>query len=68
MLGDNCGGNFKFIHGIKDCSNCLIPHSKNGYDYIMSKWSQVSEIASINCENKEHYEHLKKINEHASKK
>ena len=22
---------------VKDCSNCLIPHSKNGYDYIIEK-------------------------------
>ncbi len=22
---------------IKDCSKCLIPHSKNGYDYIIEK-------------------------------
>lgn len=22
---------------IKDCSLCLIPHTENGYDYIMKK-------------------------------
>lgn len=38
----DCGGNFKMIEGkdgvpVKDCSDCLIPHSKNGYDYIMEK-------------------------------
>ncbi len=37
-----CGGNFKMIEGkdgqmIKDCSNCLIPHSENGYDYVIKK-------------------------------
>lgn len=47
-LGDKCGGNFKYIKDIKDCSNCLIPHSKNGYDYIMSKWPEVSKIATDN--------------------
>lgn len=35
-LGEKCGGNFKYIEGgIKDCSNCLIPHSPKGYDYII---------------------------------
>lgn len=38
----DCGGNFKMITGkngvlIKDCSECLIPHSENGYDYIIKK-------------------------------
>jgi Zn-finger protein len=35
MLGEECGGNFKYTHGIKDCSNCIIPHMKdNGFDFI----------------------------------
>lgn len=34
---NNCGGNFKMINGIKDCSDCLIPHTEKGYDYIISK-------------------------------
>ena len=33
----NCGGNFKLINGIKDCSDCLLPHTEEGYDYIISK-------------------------------
>ena len=48
-LGDKCGGNFSYIEdGVKDCSNCIIPHSENGYLYIMSKFSEVSEIAKEN--------------------
>lgn len=48
-LGDKCGGNFvNTKDGIKDCSNCLIPHSENGYEYIISKFSEVSEIAKNN--------------------
>ncbi len=48
-LGDKCGGNFKYIEdGIKDCSNCLIPHSESGYFYIVSKFSEISEIAKKN--------------------
>ena len=30
-------------HSIKDCSNCLIPHKPNGYDYINKKIGQVNE-------------------------
>ena len=45
-LGDKCGGNFKYIaNGIKDCSNCLIPHSRGGYDYITKKYPEIAEIA-----------------------
>ncbi|MBQ3185176.1 MAG: cysteine-rich small domain-containing protein [Firmicutes bacterium] len=45
-LGDKCGGNFKYLeNGIKDCSNCMVPHSKNAYDYIMSKCEALMEMA-----------------------
>ena len=37
-LGDKCGGNFTYTDtGIKDCSNCLVPHKIENYDYIVSK-------------------------------
>lgn len=37
-LGEKCGGNYVYTeNGIKDCSNCLIPHSKNGYDFVSKK-------------------------------
>lgn len=32
----DCKGNYKTLkNGVKDCSNCLIPHQDSGYDYIM---------------------------------
>ena len=35
-LGKNCGGNFKYTDkGIKNCSDCLLPHNKNNYNYIL---------------------------------
>ncbi len=44
-MGDKCGGNYTYTdNGIKDCSNCLIPHSENGYDYIISKLADVVEL------------------------
>ena len=45
-LGENCGGNFKYTgKGIKDCSNCMLPHNKKNFDYIMKKFSEISELA-----------------------
>ena len=45
-LGERCGGNFKYIEGgIKDCSECMIPHSPNGYQYINSKFFELVELA-----------------------
>jgi len=46
LLKGDCGGNFSYKNDIKDCSNCLIPHSENGYDYIMSKMKMVIQIGS----------------------
>ena len=35
---DNCGGIYTVLEdGMKDCSKCIIPHSENGYDYIIKK-------------------------------
>ena len=45
-LGDQCGGNFSYLeNGIKDCSNCLIPHRAENYDRIMEKMGAVLELA-----------------------
>jgi len=41
MLKDECGGNYIKNHGIKDCSNCLVPHSPGSYERIMSKMKEV---------------------------
>ena len=44
MLGEDCGGNFIYTEsGIKDCSNCLVPHGKYSYSYIMEKMELVIE-------------------------
>ena len=45
-LGENCGGNFKYTDsGIKDCSDCGIPHIKSNYDLIMSRFADIAELA-----------------------
>lgn len=45
-LGDKCGGNFTYTEtGIKDCSNCMIPHSKGAYDHVISKSKLLMDLA-----------------------
>ena len=37
-MGKDCGGNFTYLeNGIKDCSNCLVPHSTKAWEHMMSK-------------------------------
>lgn len=40
-LLEECGGNYKINKNIKDCSNCMIPHSLKGYDYINKRLMEV---------------------------
>ncbi|QZT37550.1 cysteine-rich small domain-containing protein [Halosquirtibacter xylanolyticus] len=50
MLKDKCGGNFKYTNGVKDCSDCLIPHSTKAYEHVMSKMGDVIRIGSEKSE------------------
>lgn len=44
-LKDRCGGNFKYTEkGIKDCSQCMVPHKRENYQYIMGKFKEIIEI------------------------
>ena len=48
-LDEKCGGNFTYTQsGIKDCSNCLLPHSENGYEYITAVLTVVNEQSKRN--------------------
>ncbi len=48
-LGSECGGNFRYLeNGHKDCSNCLVPHRRSSYSYIISKYPQLAELARKN--------------------
>ncbi len=41
-LGKNCGGNCKYTKdGVKDCSGCLLPHRRENYDYVNSKFKEI---------------------------
>jgi Zn-finger protein len=44
-LADRCGGNFTYTKdGIKDCTNCLLPHRRENYPKICSKVCEVIEM------------------------
>lgn len=44
-LGDKCGGNFKIEeNGIKNCEDCLVPHKRDNYGYIIGKFSEIVEL------------------------
>jgi Zn-finger protein len=44
-LGDKCGGDFTITeNGVKDCRNCMVPHVKNNYAYIHSKYSEILDL------------------------
>ncbi|MDE6312645.1 MAG: cysteine-rich small domain-containing protein [Lachnospiraceae bacterium] len=44
-LKDQCGGNFRYTKkGVKDCSHCLLPHGKCGYEHVMGHIKGVLEL------------------------
>lgn len=45
-LGEKCSGNYSYDNeaGIKDCSECLLPHKKDSYEYICGKCSEIVEM------------------------
>ena len=48
-LGSHCGGNSVWLeNGVKDCSQCMLPHGRKSYSYIMGKVPELSEIAKNN--------------------
>lgn len=50
-LKDKCGGNFKYTEkGIKDCSNCTLPHKRNNFEYLVNKFQEIVEITKLDTE------------------
>lgn len=47
---EECGGNYKINSGIKDCTDCLIPHGEKGYDYIVGKIMETNKKKTSNKE------------------
>lgn len=45
-LGEDCGGNYRYLeNGVKDCSNCLVPHGRKSYSYVVSRFEALSRLA-----------------------
>lgn len=39
-MGKQCGGNPCYTQdGVKDCSNCILPHARENYGYVIEKLS-----------------------------
>ena len=37
----DCGGHYKFTDdGVKDCSECMLPHKAKNYKYIVNKLTE----------------------------
>ena len=50
-LKDKCGGNFRYTEkGIKDCTNCTLPHQRKNYYYIIGKFKEIVEITKLDSE------------------
>lgn len=50
-LKNKCGGNFRYTEkGIKDCTNCTLPHQRKNYDYIIGKFKEIVEITKLDSE------------------
>jgi len=37
LMGKDCGGLFEMTHGVKDCTECHLPHTPAYYDVIVKK-------------------------------
>ena len=47
--GQSLGGNFVYLDsGVKDCSNCLVPHGRGSYSYVVKKFPELMELAKKN--------------------
>ncbi len=45
-LREHCGGNFRYTeNGIKDCTNCILPHKRENYGYVIGKYSEIMQLA-----------------------
>jgi Zn-finger protein len=41
MLGRECGGSPSYQSGIKDCTNCTLPHERENYGDIVGKFEDI---------------------------
>ena len=48
-LGETCGGNYRYVDGIKDCSRCTLPHRRENYERIVDQFERIKKL----CEEKQ---------------
>ncbi len=59
VLGKACGGAFRYTEsGIKDCSGCLLPHSREAYDHIVKRFP---DLLAVMRQAEEQSEETKRI-------
>jgi len=39
----DCGGNLTMLNGVKDCSNCTLPHESGGWEKIIDRLTKEAE-------------------------
>ena len=45
-LGERCGGNYSYnAKGVKVCTDCLIPHGRESHAVIVSRFTEIAEMA-----------------------
>lgn len=45
-LGERCGGTFSYTEkGVKDCSQCLVPHGRESHSNIISRFAEIAALA-----------------------
>ena len=45
-LGEDCGGDFVYTDtGVKDCSECVLPHRPDAFERILSRWDALKLMA-----------------------
>ncbi len=60
MLGPHCRGNFRYTEkGIKDCTDCLIPHLPENYGRITGKYKEIVS-AMQSMQQAEHTQHAQR--------
>lgn len=37
LYGERCGGIFHYSNGVKDCSDCTLPHEGKNYDVVVER-------------------------------
>ena len=48
-LGKECGGNFVILeNGVKDCSDCTVPHRKENYGHITEQFQYILRLIQQN--------------------